>query len=30
MNGSEIGVPGTSVGEANTGDKISGKFQFDQ
>ena len=30
MNGSETGVPGTWVGEANTGDRISGKVQFDQ
>ena len=30
MNGSETGLPGTWVGEANTGDRISGKVQFDQ
>ena len=30
MNDSETGVPGTWVGEANTGDRISGNVQFDQ
>ena len=30
MNDSETGVPGTWVGEANTGDRISGNVLLDQ
>ena len=30
MKGSETGVPGIWVGETDTGDRLSGKVQFDQ